>query len=94
MTRAQAIMLLALSILVTGTAVFVAYAKYSSRQLFVELQSLAREQDEIDIVWGKLQLELSTWGTHARVERLARDELDMRLPKPEEIVVIRRGNGG
>lgn len=93
MSRTQAMLLFALAVVVIGSAVSVVYAKYSSRVLFVKLQSLAREADEIDIDWGKLQLELSTWGTHARVERLARDELRMRLPKPEEIIVIRQKDG-
>ncbi|MFM1891590.1 MAG: Cell division protein FtsL, partial [Pseudomonadota bacterium] len=40
--------------------------------------------------WGQLQLELGAWGTHGRVEKLARNRLSMRQPRPAEVVVIRR----
>ncbi len=88
MRRIHLIMLTLLVIMVIGSAIFVVYAKYSSRQLFMNLQELARERDRIDMDWGKLQLEYGTWGAPRRVESLARDELKMRLPRGEEVVVI------
>jgi cell division protein FtsL len=37
-----------------------------------------------------LQIEQSTWSTHARVERLARKKMQMRNPAPGEILVVRQ----
>jgi cell division protein FtsL len=76
---------------VIGSAISVVYAKYSSRQLFVNLQNQGRERDRIDMDWGKLQLEYGTVGAPMRVESMAHDDLKMRLPRAEEVVVIKIG---
>jgi cell division protein FtsL len=83
----------ALLLAVLVSAVGVVHAKYQSRGLFVALQGLTRERDTIDEEWGRLQLELGAVGTHVRVERLARDELKMRLPRADEVIVLRRSGG-
>lgn len=94
MNRGQSILLLGLIVSVIFSAIAVAYTKYTSRQLFVDSQMLDRERDELDIVWGKLQLEYGTWGAPGRVENLAHEKLRMRLPQSAEVVVIGRGYGG
>ena len=65
------------------------YAKHESRKLFVELQRLEAARDELNIDWGRLQIEQSTWSTHGRVEALAREQLDMSTPGPAELVVVK-----
>lgn len=83
---------LALSILagaVVSSALALVYAKYESRKLFIELQSLQSKRDAMNIEWGRLQLEQSTWATHSRVERLARDRLGMVSPSPNQVVIVR-----
>ncbi len=89
MSRGRVLLLLSLLLAVTLTATGVVYAKYASRKYFVELQSLRKERDAIDVEWGRLQLEQSTWSTHGRVERMARERLKMRIPEAREILVIR-----
>ncbi len=91
MRRIHLTTLILLVLMVLGSAISVVYAKYSSRQLFVNLQSQDRERDRIDMDWGKLQLEYGTWGAPRRVETLAHDDLKMRLPRAEEVVVIKVG---
>ena len=91
MRRIHLTTLILLVLMVIGSAISVVYAKYSSRQLFVNLQSQDRERDRIDMDWGKLQLEYGTWGAPRRVETLAHDDLKMRLPRAEEVVVIKVG---
>ena len=93
MSRAHWLMLAALVAAVLASAIGVVHAKYQSRGLFVELQDLTRERDRIDEQWGRLQLELGAVGTHVRVEDLARKRLEMRLPRAEEVIVLRRGGG-
>jgi cell division protein FtsL len=73
---------------VVGSSVWVIKAKHQSRQLFVELEELNRERDRLQIDWGRLQLEQSTWGTHPRIESLASQRLNLASPRPDQIVVI------
>jgi cell division protein FtsL len=91
MSRARWTALAALVVAVLVSALGVVHAKYQSRGLFVQLQELIRERDRIDEHWGRLQLELGAVGTHVRVENLARERLNMRLPRAEEVIVLRRG---
>ena len=64
--------------------------KHESRKLFVELERLTDERDELNIEWGQLQIEQSTWATHARIEQVATDELSLVRPESTEIFVIER----
>ena len=70
------------------SALGVVYAKHQSRKLFIALQSLEAARDEMNIEWGQLQLEQSTWAAHARIEKLAREKLAMRPPLPGQVIAI------
>ena len=72
------------------SAIALVYTKHESRRLFIELEQLTTERDELNIEWGQLQIEQSTWATHARIEKVAADELALVRPKPTEIYVIER----
>jgi len=72
------------------SALALIYTKHESRKLFVELEQLTQERDELNIEWGQLQIEQSTWATHARIERVALEELSLARPKSTEIYVIER----
>ncbi len=82
--------LLALLGLVLISALGVVYGKHQSRALFVQWQALQSERDEMNIDWGRLQLEESTWATHGRVERLSRERLGMVIPSAEAVVIVRQ----
>ena len=89
MRRGQLLALVVLTVLVLVTAIGVVYAKYASRKHFVELQGLLAERDQIEVEWGRLQLEQSTWATNVRVDSTARKKLRMHIPAADEVVVIR-----
>jgi cell division protein FtsL len=72
------------------TSIALVYTKHESRKLFVELEGLTHERDELNIEWGQLQIEQSTWATHARIERVATDDLSLVRPEATEIYVIER----
>ena len=78
-----------LTIAVLVSAISLVYSKHLSRTLFVELQQLKREVDELNTEWGQLQLEQSAWSDHGRIERIARDRLSMRMLAPDEVVFIK-----
>jgi cell division protein FtsL len=72
------------------SAMALVYTKHDSRKLFVELEELTHERDELNIEWGQLQIEQSTWATHARIERVATDDLALVRPASTDIYVIER----
>lgn len=72
------------------SAMALVYTKHESRRLFVELESLTDERDRLNIEWGQLQIEQSTWATHARIEKVATDDLSLVRPDSAEIFVIER----
>jgi cell division protein FtsL len=71
-------------------AIAIVYTKHESRKLFVELEGLTAERDKLNIEWGQLQIEQSTWANHARIERVAAEELSLARPASTEINVIER----
>lgn len=89
MSSGQLTWLLVLTVVVVVSGVAVVHAKYESRALFVELESLRASRDQADMEWGRLQLELATRGALGRVMRIADERLQMRVPTPEQIVVVR-----
>ena len=72
------------------SALALVYTKHESRKLFIELEALNSERDKLNIEWGQLQIEQSTWATHARIERVAAEELSLTRPKSTEIYVIEK----
>lgn len=86
--KLQLTLLSGLVLAVVLSAIAVVYSKHQSRKLFVELQALYQQIDELDIEWGRLQLEQGTWSSHGRIEEIARKKLNMTLPKASDILYI------
>ena len=84
------LMMLVFSAVCVISAMALVYTKHEARKLFVELEQLAQERDRLNIEWGQLQIEQSTWATHARIEQVAADDLALVRPKSTEIYVIER----
>ena len=77
-------------LLVMISAIANVYAKHESRKSFTDLQVLTSERDRLEVEWGKLQIEQSTWSTYARVEQLARKQMHMRIPDPGQTMLLSR----
>lgn len=84
------VILALLLVLVVASALGVIYSRHESRKLFVELQQLNKQVDELNIEWGRLQLEQSAWSAHGRIERIAVSKLNMKLPDADEVVYIKQ----
>ncbi len=78
----------ALAVALFVSAVALVYVQHYRRMQFVELRKLERERDAMQVEWGQLKLEQSTWATHERIERLAFDKLDLRIPTAAEVVLV------
>ena len=84
------IMVVILILATMGSAIGVIYSKHQTRKMFVSLQKLHKQIDELNIEWGQLQLEQSAWSSHGRIEKIARKKLHMTLPKANEILYIKQ----
>ena len=89
-TKQPFALVLIFSVVCVLSALALVYTKHESRKLFVELETLTHERDELNIEWGQLQIEQSTWATHARIERVAAEQLSLVRPRATEIYVIER----
>ena len=63
-------------------------SQHHARKLFAELEREQARAQALEVEYGQLQLEQSTWAMHARVERLARERLRMRPPKPSQMQML------
>ena len=84
------LLVLVFAVVCVVSAMALVYTKHEARKLFIELEQLTAARDELNIEWGRLQIEQSTWATHARIERVAAEELALSRPLPGEIFVIER----
>jgi cell division protein FtsL len=81
---------LVLTVILVVIALSVVSARHQARKLFVTLQSEQAHARELDVEWGQLQLEISTWLMHNRVEEVARGRLRMVIPAPGRIYVLQQ----
>lgn len=84
------LMLFPLVMAVFASAIGVIYVKHQTRQYFAQMQHLQRAAEDLHVEWSQLLVEQGTWASDARVEKMAREDLKMVLPKPQEVVVIKR----
>ncbi len=61
--------------------------RHKNRMLFMELQILQQAQDKLNVELGQLQLEHSTLTNPGRVEAIAKEQLNMIVPK--DIIFIK-----
>lgn len=80
---------LLLLVVVIACALGVVTSQHKARKLFVELQNEKDRAQQMEVEWGQLQLEQSTWAMPARVEKIASMKLQMQLPKSAQIQFIR-----
>ncbi len=86
MTRFLLVVLVLASI---ASAIGVVYARHRHRVLFDEVTRLERARDELNIEFGRLQLEQATVAEATRIDQIARVRLGMKSPEAADIVVVR-----
>ena len=82
------VLILILAAAVLASALQVVVAQHNARKLFVEIQEQVRVQHELNDLWGRLQLEQSTWATNDRIEQLAKSKLHMVEPEKDKLIVL------
>jgi len=66
-------------------------SQHKARKLFTDLEREQERMRQLEVEWGQLQLEQSTWAAHSRVEKVARDRLHMKPPAAGQILVVEAG---
>ena len=94
MTKRELLLVLVLVLGVLSSGVGVVYAKYVTRVLFTEVQSLTEERQAEEEEWALLRLEEASLSTHPRVEKQARERLGMDLPRGVDVRTIGGGDDG
>jgi cell division protein FtsL len=72
-----------LTILLVGCALSLVNAQYQARELFIELERAQSLGRQLDVEWAQLQLDQSTLGKNARIEMIARRDLNMISLTPQ-----------
>jgi cell division protein FtsL len=84
----RAVVLTLLVLAGVASAVGVVYTRHRHRVAFIELSALERARDELNIEFGRLQLEQATWAETNRIDQLARTQLGMKFPEGADVVVL------
>ena len=78
MTRVSMVLLLAVMV----SALYLVHTQYESRRLYVELEKALAQSRKLESDNERLQVEKRAQATPLRVEKLARDRLQMRSVTP------------
>ena len=78
MTRLNLVLLLA----VLASALYLVHMQYESRRLFVELERAHASARQLETEQDRLQVEKRAQSTPLRIERLAKNQLQMRTTTP------------
>ena len=73
---------LVLLIAVIASALYLVRTQYESRRLYAEVDKARSDARKLETEHERLQVEKRAQATPARVERLAKEQLQMRSPTP------------
>ena len=79
---------LILAALIVASALGVVAAQHKSRKLVTEIEREQERARALEVEYGQLQLEQSTWAAHARIEKIARERLAMRAPAAGQVLAV------
>ncbi|MEZ5626657.1 MAG: cell division protein FtsL [Rhodocyclaceae bacterium] len=77
-----------LVVVVVVSALGVVASQHQARKLHTELERDQSRMRQLEVEWGQLQLEQSTWAAHVRIEKIARQRLRMQPPGAGQILLI------
>lgn len=78
----------ALWVAVLASAVAVVRARGEARTLFVQLERLSAERDDLNIAWGRQQIEQSFWSNPVFVEQVAAKRGQMTFAQPDDVRIV------
>ncbi len=84
----SALATIALLVAALASALGVVWTRHVSRVLFVQWTSLQNQRDDLNIEYGKLELEQATYAEPRRIDDEARQKLGMISPRPQDIRLL------
>ena len=90
MKAAAALAFAVLLLAVMASGIAVVWARHQGRVSFVELSQLQNQRDALNVEFGRLELEQATWAAPGRIEQIARSQLGMVTPAPDQVELIRQ----
>ncbi len=66
-------------------------SQHQARKLFIEFEQEQERTRSLEVEYGQLQLEQSTWAMLARVEKIATQALHMRAPDSRHLQMVQPG---
>jgi len=80
-----------LIVLLMGSALALVTARFAARDLFLTLDRLQNQARVLDTDWRSLQLARAFDARHARIDRVAREQLKMVPRTPERVLYLKPG---
>jgi len=71
------------------SAISLVTARFQSRQLFVQVDRLESKARELDTDWRRLQLERAELARNARIDGVAREDLEMVTTSPDRTIYLK-----
>jgi cell division protein FtsL len=84
----QKLILFILAISVFVSAGELILVRHESRLLFMQIQEICQQRDQLDVVWGQLQLEQSAWLIPNKIKEKAQ-KLNMYTPNINTILLVK-----
>ncbi len=85
----RTILLFVILAIVLTSGLSVVRTTHANRFAFNELQQMKDEANKLDVQWGQLLLEQSTFGLDGRIEQKAIEQLQMQVPEIDDIVMVK-----
>lgn len=79
---------LALLLVLMASAMFLVKTSYEARQVFASLEKAKSEERQLAADAVRLEAEERSESTHLRIEKDAREKLNMRLPTPDVTMYV------
>lgn len=89
LTNQRSLLLFALLFVMLASGLSVVRTTHQNRFAFNALQELKEEAVGLNVQWGQLLIEQSTFGLDSRIEEKAVSELGMQIPDLADVVMVR-----
>ena len=88
MIRLDALFVALFIVLAIASALGVVSSQHEARKLRSAMEHEQSREQNLELEWGRLQIEQSFLAAHHRVEEVARKRLGMLPPNAERIIVL------
>lgn len=89
LSNQRTLLLFALLFVMLASGLSVVRTTHQNRFAFNALQELKEEAVDLNVQWGQLLIEQSTFGLDSRIEEKAASELGMQIPDLADVVMVR-----